>query len=93
MKIKGTEFQFLKNLEKDSVFLQITGFGTQQEDNQFRVMNHSTGAGIHCKIDKPQSDMVFWAIKTTLCPEPSILISVDPNQIDEWTSDYTFIVK
>lgn len=90
LKIKENTLHFLENLNDESVFLQITGFGMHEKDNQFIVTNNSTGASVSCKIDKPQSDMVFWAIKSTLCPEPSIEISVDPGKDEKWISDYTF---
>ncbi|XOV92873.1 MAG: hypothetical protein ACFHWX_22080 [Bacteroidota bacterium] len=88
------EIQYLKSVEeKNSVFLELTGFGEGAEDHQVSVVNQKTGAGIKFAVDQPIYRMAFWTCKTTLCPENFIWINVAPGESMEWNSTYSLFVQ
>jgi hypothetical protein len=88
--IKGNELNFVKDLEgDDSFFLLLNGYGEDISDHQVTVINHKSGAGVTFGVDKPLYRMAFWACRTTLSPENSIWIHLEPGETEEWTSDYT----
>jgi len=90
LEMKGNDLSFIKELANDSsVFLELSGYSASIADHQVTVRNPESGAGVTFKVDKPLSRMVFWACETTLCPENSIWISVEPGAEESWTSDYT----
>lgn len=92
MKIDGNNLRFTRELGQNSVWMELTGFGTGTEDHRVTVKNTKTGAGVNFGVDRPLHRMVFWACGTTYCPENFILISVEPGKTDTWISDYTFTV-
>jgi len=93
MEARGNELVFLKDLGENSVYMVLDGYGKDVEDHQFTVVNNKSGAGVTCSVDKPLTRMVFWTMKTTVCPENSVRIFVEPGQEQEWTSYYTLFVK
>lgn len=94
VELKDNKLDFIKDLEgEDSFFLLINGFSEDLSDHEVIVQNRKTGAGVTFSIDKPLHRMAFWACKTTLCPENSIWIAVEPGAQEKWTSEYTFFVK
>ena len=93
LKIKDNDLVFTKELDNNSVFLELRGYSGEVTDHQVTVFNHKSGAGVTFNLDKPLFRMVFWACETTLSPENSIWISVLPGEEEVWTSDYTLFVK
>jgi hypothetical protein len=94
LEIRGNELDFIKDLETDdSFFLLLNGYGDEPEDHKVTVKNRKSGAGVTYTVDKPLYRMAFWACKTTLCPENSVWIAVEPGAEDEWTSEYTLFVN
>lgn len=93
VEIKDKDLYFIKELEDNSVFLELSGYGGNVSDHQVTVINRKSGAGVTFTVDKPLFRMAFWACETTLSPENSIWISVEPGEEEEWTSDYTLFVK
>ena len=93
LKIKDNDLYFTKELDNNSVFLELRGYGGEVTDHQVTVFNSKSGAGVTFNLDKPLFRMVFWACETTLSPENSIWISVLPGEEEVWTSDYTLFVK
>jgi len=79
-------------LDDTSVFIGLKGYTSAVEDHQVTVVNRKSGAGVTFTVDKPLSRMVFWACETTLSPENSIWISVEPGEEENWISDYTLFV-
>jgi hypothetical protein len=69
---------------------EIEGFGPGAADYDFRVENRKAGAGVRITGDRPLSKIVYWSIRTTLCPEPYIDIKVPPGQESRWTLRYQF---
>ncbi len=79
---------FKKELSEESIWLILDGFGESAEDNQVKILNQKTGAGVQISVDKPLQKIVFWAISTTLCPEPFIQLDVLPGDTETWVSEY-----
>ena len=92
MKIEGRKLSFLKDLNGQSIWMELKGYGPGIQDHRITVKNNKTGAGVTFGVDRPLYMMVFWACSTTYCPENYILISVEPGKEETWTSDYTFFV-
>lgn len=89
--IRGNELVYLQELRKgQSVFSEITGFGDKVADNDIRVENRKTGAGVRETGDHPLSKLLFWSIATTVCPEAYIDLKVDPGHQVHWRIVYTF---
>jgi hypothetical protein len=93
LEIKDKDLHFIKELDNDSVFLELSGYSTEVRDHRVTVVNRKSGAGVTFTVDKPLYRMVFWACETTLSPENSIWISVEPGEEENWTSDYTLFVN
>ena len=89
--IRDGQIAYLKELPKGpSVFSELEGFGPTAKDFDIRVENRSTGAGVRIQGDQPISKIVFWSIRTTVCPEAYIDVSVPPGDEKRWTYRYTF---
>ncbi|MFH0756135.1 MAG: hypothetical protein V2B15_02470 [Bacteroidota bacterium] len=93
LEINEKELRFIRALDDNTVFLNLAGYSEAVSDHQVTVVNGLSGAGVSYSVDKPLHRMVFWACETTLCPENSIWISVDPAKEMEWTSEYNLFVN
>ena len=93
LEIADRNINFIKELNNNSVFVELSGFTDQVTDHQVTVVNPESGAGVTFTVDKPLSRMAFWACETTLCPENFIQIMVKPGEEDNWASDYTLFVE
>ena len=89
--VKGNELTYLQALPAgQSVYTELTGFGTTAKDFDIRVENRKTGAGVRLTGDRPLSRIVFWSIRTVLSPEPYIEMKVAPQQEFTWRLTYDF---
>jgi choline-sulfatase len=88
LEIKDNHLAFIKDVVNNSVFVELEGYGEEVKDHQVTVVNQKSGAGVTFSVDKPLHRMVFWACETTLSPENSIWISVEPGAEEHWTSVY-----
>jgi hypothetical protein len=89
--IKGNDIVYLHPLEKgQSVAGPITGYGSGADANDFRVENLKTGAGVRETGNQPMSQLYFWSIPTTICPEAYIKVHVEPGQTFKWRIVYEF---
>lgn len=89
--VAGRKLVYLRELEnRESVFTQIEGFGNTAKDYDFRIENAKAGAGVHITGDRPLTKIVYWSIRTTLCPEPYIEMRVDPGREVKWKIGYEF---
>ena len=89
LEIDGRELRFIKELAGNTVFLELEGYGGETADHRITVTDRESGAGVTYSVDRPLARLVFWACETTLCPENSVWISVEPGRRMEWTADYT----
>jgi len=89
--VRGRELVYLRELQKgESVFTQLTGFGDTAKDYDFRIENRKAGAGVRITGDRPLKRLVYWSIRTTLCPEPYIAIQAGPGGETRWKITYEF---
>jgi hypothetical protein len=87
--LRGRELVFPNELPpKESVFTELTGFGSTPEHYDIRVENRKAGTGVRIQGDRPLEKLVFWAIRTTACPEPYVKLRVEPGQEQAWTLRY-----
>ncbi|MGQ9844531.1 MAG: hypothetical protein ACUVRK_13355, partial [Spirochaetota bacterium] len=57
------------------------------------IENIKTGAGVLVKGDAPLVHFNFWAIDTTICPEPFVDTSLEAGEEKEWNITYSFFAK
>jgi hypothetical protein len=68
----------------------FTGFGTNANDNDIRIENRKTGAGVHITGDRPLTRFGYWSIRTVVAPEPYIDLNIEPGQQFAWTYTYDY---
>ena len=88
VELKQNKLLIKKELGTGHIYMTLDGFGDTAEDNQVKIVNQKTGAGVQISVDKPLQKIVFWAISTTLCPEPYIQLDVLPGDTETWISEY-----
>jgi hypothetical protein len=89
--VKDNELHYLSELKRgQTVFTEFTGFGGAATDNNFRVENRKTGAGVWQRGDLPVSKLLFWSIPTTVCPEAYVHLKVEPGTTTSWKIQYEF---
>ncbi|MFB3904089.1 MAG: hypothetical protein ACE15E_11600 [Acidobacteriota bacterium] len=91
-RVSGKQLTYLRELQLggESVFTEIEGFGRTPADYDFRIEHRKAGAGVRFSGDRALSKLVFWSIRTTLCPEPYVDIQVAPDQETSWQIKYEF---
>jgi hypothetical protein len=92
MEARGSELIFNKDLEDNSLFTELEGFGDSAEDHEIIIENKKTGAGVKINGDKPIAQLNFWTVKTTICPEPYVEFNLAPGEEVEWERRYLFFV-
>jgi hypothetical protein len=90
--IKGNQILFLRNVHNgENVFCSpLEGFSSSPKDYEFRIENKTVGAGVKITCDQPILKLNFWCCSTTLCPEPYILVKVEPGKEFTWKIHYEF---
>jgi hypothetical protein len=88
---RGKEFTYLKELQDgQSVFTAMDGFGDSPRDYDIRVENRKAGIGVRQTSDRSMAKLVFWSIRTTVCPEAFIDLKAAPGQEVKWRIKYEF---
>lgn len=89
--LREQQVVYKRDLEKgESVFTELQGFGSTASDYDIRIENRKAGAGVHIVGDKPLQKVVYWSIRTTLCPEPYIHMNIPPGKEEKWKITYDF---
>ena len=89
--VKGGTLSYNKELQpRQTVMTEFTGFGNTAADYDVRIENRKTGAGVRIQGDRPIAKIVYWSIRTTLCPEAYINLHVAPGKETKWAYNYTF---
>jgi hypothetical protein len=89
--MRGKDLVYLAELKKgETVFTEFDGFGTTPADYDFRVENRKTGTGVRQRGDRPISKLVFWSIRTTVCPEAYVHMNIEPGKEFTWRIQYEF---
>lgn len=90
-KIEGNRVQYLAEIPRGkSVATELEGFGNTAKDFDVRIENATAHAGVRIQGDRPIQKIVYWSIRSTLCPEPYISLSAEPGRETKWTYRYTF---
>jgi hypothetical protein len=88
---RGKDFVYLRELQPgQTVQTQLKGFGPTARDYDIRLENRKTGAGVRQTGDRPISKINLWSIRTTICPEAYVDLSVAPGQTSSWQITYAF---
>ena len=88
-KTEGNELVYLRELQKgETAGTYLEGYGAAATDNDIRVENRNTGAGVRQTGDHPIARMYFWSIRTTICPEAYISLAIEPGQETKWQINY-----
>jgi hypothetical protein len=89
--VRDGSIVYLQELPKGkSVFGQFEGFGSSASDFDVHVGNKASGAAVRVRGDKPIAKLIFWSIRTTVCPEPYIQLDAAPGKDVQWTYRYNF---
>ena len=93
-RLEGNQIVYSRELEiGQSAFATITGYSDRPSDFDFVVENTKTGVGVEESGSLPLSRVVFWSMRTTICPEAYVHIQVGPGQTVRWTIRYRFYAK
>ena len=88
---QGNKLVYAKVLEGAECYsASFTGFGADAKDNDIRIENKRTGAGVRITGDRPLTRLGYWSIRTVLAPEPYIDLNIEPGQQFAWTYTYDF---
>ncbi len=88
---RGDQFSYLKELEKgQSVYTMLEGYGAAAKDYDIRVENRAAHAGVRQTSDRPLAKLVFWSIRSTVCPEAYIDMKIEPGKEFTWRIAYDF---
>ena len=89
--VRGKQLLYLRQLAPgQTVFTDLEGFGSTPADYDIRVENHKAGAGVRQRGDRPMSRLVFWSIRTTVCPEAYVALKIEPGEEATWRIAYEF---
>ncbi|HEX3940115.1 MAG TPA: hypothetical protein VHX11_01370 [Acidobacteriaceae bacterium] len=99
-KIDGQDLVYLQPLSSPGprsrqaqVSSYLTGFSDNPSDYDFTVENQNTGVGVEQTADVPISQLNFWSISTTICPEAYVHLNVAPGETTHWNIRYRFFAK
>lgn len=89
--IRGGELRYLTTLlQRQTVFGELHGYGGAAKDYDIRVENLATGAGVRQTGSRPMAKLMFWSIRSTICPEAYVEMRIEPGQEFTWRIDYEF---
>jgi hypothetical protein len=88
---QGNKLAYSKVLDGSECYqTSFTGFGADAKDNDIRIENKKTGAGVHITGDRPLTRFGYWSIRTVVAPEPYIDLNIAPGQQFAWTYTYDY---
>ena len=90
-KTSGKELSYLAMLQAGQyVYTYLEGYGTSPGDNDIRVENHKTRAGVRITENRPLWKLRFWSNPKLVCPEPFIDLQIEPGKQATWKITYEF---
>lgn len=91
-KITKNEIIYTKELPigKQVYIESITGYESNNQSYNLNIENTLTGAGVKIRGNRPLSNLKFWSINKTVCPEPYINIKAKPGETITWKISYSF---
>lgn len=89
--VRGKQIVYLKTLETGEIAsTALEGFGATSKDYDFRIENKARGTAVRVTADRPISKIFFWSIRTTLCPEAYLDMTIEPGRESKWQIAYDF---
>lgn len=89
--VQGKQVVYLKELPTgQSAYTNFEGFGPTAKDFDIRVEHRKAGTGVREVGDQPISKVVFWSIRTTVCPEAYNHFRIEPGKEAKWKISYEF---
>lgn len=93
-RIDGKQLIFGRVLKPgEQVQSDILGSSNQVSDYDLHIENSRTGAGVEQSADVPLAVLHLWSIRSTVCPEAYIHLTIPPGQTAHWTIKYRFYTK
>src|SRR5690606_27012445 len=94
VELQDNRMKFLREINQgEHVMLFLEGFNQDATDYDIVIENSKTGSGVRITSDQPMSNLAFWSIPSTLCPEPYQNIVVEPGQTTSWDIKYEFFIE
>jgi hypothetical protein len=92
LEIKGDSLVYKRELQPggESLFTPISGFSDKPVDNDIIVENTTAKAGVQEIGNRPLSNIDFWTIRSTVCPEGYIHMRIEPGKTYTWKITYRF---
>lgn len=88
---QGNVLVYARNLAGSECYqTSFTGFSAEVKDNEVRIENRRTGAGVLIRGDRPMSRFGYWSIRTVVAPEPYIDLNIAPSQSFDWSYTYDY---
>jgi hypothetical protein len=88
---QGNKLVYSKVLDGAECYqTSFSGFGAEAKDNDIRIENKKTGAGVHITGDRPLTRLGYWSIRTVVAPEPYIDLDIAPGQQFTWSYTYDY---
>jgi hypothetical protein len=75
---------------QDRVSFDVTGFGADPKDYDFRLESARIGVGVRVRGDRPLASVWLWSIRSVISIEPFIDVSTAPGATTSWTYTYTY---
>jgi hypothetical protein len=72
------------------VSMRMQGFGTMPADNDFHIVDRSSGTGLRISADRPLDRVVLWSIGPVMSIEPFVRMTIEPGKAFRWSSRYEF---
>jgi hypothetical protein len=88
--VRDGAWVFLKPLESGHVQSRVVGWQDVAEQHRVTVEHRPSGLAMRIQGDRPLTKFNVWSVRTTLCPEPYVQLSVEPGQSVSWATRYTF---
>jgi hypothetical protein len=93
-RIDGKELIYDRELQgSEFAYTHLTGFSSALSDFDISVENRKTGVGVEETGDLPLSRVVFWSIRTTICPEAYVHLKIAPGETARWSIRFRFYAK
>ena len=91
--ISGSKLNFLRELVPgEALFTEFGGYQGTVAENGVLIRCRRGGAALKITGDRPVHQYNFFATRTTLCPEPFILLQAAPGESIAWTTEYQVLV-
>ncbi len=86
-KVEGSRIRYVKELGTKETF---SGSFEGADIYDIRVESPRAATGVRIRGDRPISQVVYWSMRNTFCPEPYIDLAVEPGAEVRWTYQYEF---